>query len=614
MPLAARRSSAPIAARAVTTTAIAAIAAMLLSACGGPEFTPRLQAGTSVEVAWSGELTDGNAASTTGATEGNRDVAAMTRGAFAVIDADSEHREDPSFGVASIVEGTGPTGSRATGSDFTVRYDLADHVRWSDGVPLDGADLMLAWAASSNALSTPDLDVAALRGADGRLDLAETEVWFDVADAGGMVHAEDRPVRDDWARSIEVPFAQPVPDWRTALEVAVPAHVVGRAAFGVDDPMEAKQRVLDAIDRADPTALAPLAEAWSTALRIDAASPDPAALLSSGPYRVESIRDGRLELVANADYVGAQGAGVERIALRDVADQAAALAGVVAGEIDVATVRPTDADADAIRDLDRGGSTLLDDGDGTRWELVVRADRAPLQSVEARRSLFHAIDRRGLAEAALGERGAETTSADSVLFRPGTRIYDYALEDAGFPQAFGGADDELANAERASMGIPAGTPLCVRYDRADAFASAALPALAAQAALAGWAVQDCGVDDLAAGLAQPDWNVVLQRVPAPADTAAVVERWRDGGVAARTGPEREVLLDEALSTGDPDALEETLLEIEASLVADALVLPIVEPSALTVSAPGVQGVAPRPGSASLTWNAWEWGVEAAPTP
>ena len=78
---------------------------------------------------------------------------------------------------------------------------------------------------------------------------------------------------------------------------------------------------------------------------------------------------------------------------------------------------------------------------------------------------------------------------------------------------------------------------------------------------------------------------------------------------ADSNPAREALLDEALVTADEDALEQTLLELEASLVDAAVVLPLVEPAQLTISAPGVQGIAPRPGAASLTWNAWEWGVE-----
>lgn len=577
----------------------AAIAALLLTACG-PQVEPRVQAGTSVDVAWSGELTSANAASVSGRTPGNLDVAAMTRAGFATIDADGEVREDPSFGVASIV----------AESPLTVRYDLADGIRWSDGVPIDAADLMLAWAASSNALSTPDLDLDELRGADGALALPAATVWFDAAAPGGLVHATEAPARDDWARSIDVPFAQAVPDWRTALEVAVPAHVLGERVFGVTDPMEAKQRVLDAIDRADPLALSTLAAAWSSELTIDPAALDAGARISSGPYRLESVQSGRVELVANGEYVGAQLPAIERIALASTADDAAALVGLTAGDVDVATIRPTDADRGAIRDLDRDDATLMTAGDGTRWELLLRADRTPLQPVDARRSFLHALDRRGIAEAALGEAAADATSVDSVLFRPGTRIYEYALEDAGFPQAFGGADEERAAAERDALGIAAGTELCVRYDRADAFAAAALPAIAEQAALAGWAVRDCGVDDLEAGLAQDDWHAVLRLVPAPADAAAVADRWAAGGLAAVANPAREALLGEALATAEQDALEMTLLEIEASLVADAVVLPMLEPEQLTISAAGIQGVAPRPGAASLTWNAWEWSVEA----
>lgn len=588
----------PAVRRALLATAGAAAAAMLLAACG-PQVEPRVEPGSSVDVAWSGELTSANAASVAGRTPGNLDVAAMTRAAFATVGADGEVREDPSFGTASIV----------ADSPLTVRYDLADGIRWSDGVPIDAADLMLAWAAASNALSTPDLELDELRGADGALELPEATVWFDTASPGGLARATEVPVRDDWARSIDVRFAQPVPDWRTALDVAVPAHVLGERVFGVSDPMEAKQRVLDAIDRADPLALSTLAAAWSTELRVDAAALDDAARISSGPYRLESVQGGRVELVANDAYVGAQLPQVERIALASTADDAAALTGLTAGELDVATIRPTDADRSAIRDLDRDDATLSTAGDGTRWELALRADRAPLQPVEARRSFLHAIDRRGIAEAALGEAAADATSVDAVIFRPGTRVYEYALEDAGFPQAFGGADEELAAAERDALGIAAGTELCVRYDRADAFAAAAIPAMAAQAALAGWGVRDCGVDDLDEGLAQDDWHAVLRLVPAPADAAQVAERWRAGGLTAVSNPARETLLDEALATAEQDALEQTLLEIEASLVADAVVLPILEPEQLTISAAGVQGVSPRPGHASLTWNAWEWAVE-----
>ncbi|WP_404311471.1 ABC transporter substrate-binding protein [Agrococcus terreus] len=589
--------------RPLAAVALAAVAASLLTACGA-DAAATAQPGTVVDVAWSGQLTSGNAASAQGRTGANLDVAAMTRGAFAEVDAAGEVREDPSFGVATIV-GDAP---------FTVRYDLADGARWSDGVPVDAADLMLAWAAGSNALSTPDLELEALRGEDGALDLPDDAVWFDVADAGGLRHADGAASRDDWARSIDVPLAQPVPDWRTMLDVAVPAHVLGQRAFGVSDPMEAKQRVLDAIDRADPLALAPLAEEWSTGFAVATADPDPASLLSSGPYRVDVVRDGRVELVANGSYVGDRGARVERVALHDVADGAAALRAVAGGDLDVATVRPAADDRMVVRDLERAGATLSEAGSDRRWELVLRTDRGPFRSPDARRAFLRLVDRGALVEAALGEEAESAPVVDGILFLPSTRLAGYAAEDAGFQDAFPRTDEEEAAALRDAAAVAAGTEVCVRYDRGDAVAAGALPALAAQAAAAGWSVRDCGADDLADGLAQDDWHAVLRAVEVPADVEAIDERWRGGGIAAAPSPERDALLDEALSTAEPEALETTLLELEAALVADALVLPIAQVPQLTVSAAGVQGVAPRAGDAPLTWSAWEWSIDPAATP
>ena len=600
------RSTRPQAARVtrpVLATAAAALAALLLSACSGSAFEPRVVAGTSVDVAWTGELTSANAASTTGATAGNLDVAAMTRGAFAVVDNEGEVREDPSFGTATVV----------SESPFTVRYDLADGARWSDGVPVDAADLMLGWAATSNALSTPDLDLAALRGADGALDVPEDAVWFDVAEPGGMAHST-AAVRDDWARSVDVELSQPIPDWRQALQVAVPAHVLGQRVLGIADPMEAKQAVLDAILRADPLVLHSLAAGWSTEFAIDPLAPADDLLVSSGPYRVDTMQNGRLELVANTAYAGAQGAVVERFALQPVADDAAALAGLTAGDLDVATITPSEEGRTQIRDLERDDASLVTAADGTRWELVLRTDRAPLQSVEARTSFLQSFDRRRATEAVLGEATPElATTTDSVLFRSGTRVYEYALEDSGFGERFGGADPEAAAALRQSAGIDAGTEVCVRYDRAEPFAAGFLQAMQAAAGEAGWSVRDCGVDDLAAGLAESDWNAVLREVPVPTTVIEVDERWRGGGITAAESAERDALLDEALATAEQDALEETLLELETSLVADAVVLPIMEPSQMTISAAEAQGVLPRPGDASLTWNAWEWSIDAAAT-
>src|SRR5690606_25346844 len=147
---------------------------------------------------------------------------------------------------------------------FTVRYDLAERT-WSDGVPLDAADLVLAWASGAGPTA----------GAFGAVP-------------GELRHSVEVTEVDESARRIDVLFSRPVRGWHTALDVAVPAHVVGSLALDVDDPMEAKLAVTDAILDEDQAALAAIAEAWGSGFdlgRVDGAPPEGLAL-ATGPYVV----------------------------------------------------------------------------------------------------------------------------------------------------------------------------------------------------------------------------------------------------------------------------------------------------------------------------------------
>ena len=64
---------------------------------------------------------------------------AATSSGFTYYDDGSALVRDESFGHYEIV----------SNDPFAVQYMVADGVTWSDGVPIDAADLLLAWAASS---------------------------------------------------------------------------------------------------------------------------------------------------------------------------------------------------------------------------------------------------------------------------------------------------------------------------------------------------------------------------------------------------------------------------------------------------------------------------------
>lgn len=107
---------------------LAAALALSVTACA-PALPETVVPGSAVTVGWPSAFTSGNAEAAP--TPGNLDIAAMTRAGFGDL-VDGEFVADDSFGTVSIV----------SDDPFTVRYDLREPA-WSDGIPLDAADLLL---------------------------------------------------------------------------------------------------------------------------------------------------------------------------------------------------------------------------------------------------------------------------------------------------------------------------------------------------------------------------------------------------------------------------------------------------------------------------------------
>ena len=309
------------------TVALAVVTSLTACTSKVPE---TVVAGTVITVGWSGSLTSTNAASSP--TAGNRDIAEMIRSDFGDV-VDGEFVADESFGAVTIV----------SQKPFTVRYDLTEPA-WSDGVPLDAADLLLGWA-----------------GATGFLDRKQG------AEAAVV------PVLDEFARAIQVTDPQPKAQWQTAVRVPVAAHVVGRHAFGTDDPMVAKQAVITAIQHDDFAALARLATVWRESFAV---SPDSGADdlgLSSGPYKVERLQHNdqgqTVSLVPNPAYRGALTPKVAHIELVPPGPQPLAELG---DRLNVAQVAPRTSNRATIRDLERRDFNVETTHDGTVWAVLLR--------------------------------------------------------------------------------------------------------------------------------------------------------------------------------------------------------------------------------------------------
>jgi peptide/nickel transport system substrate-binding protein len=532
---------------------------------------------THVTVGWPGELTSMNAAAAP--TPGNLEVAAATRADFGDI-VDGVFVPDESFGAVSIV-GDDP---------FTVRYDLAEPA-WSDGIPLDAADLMLGWAAAAG--------------------------YFDADESAPT--ADEEPVApqfvsalDEFGRAIEVTFAEPTIAWQSAVAVPVPAHVVGELAFGKADAMEAKQAVIRAVQDDDASALAAIADVWGAGFDVAEKSDIPADLrLSSGPFQVEGVdrsADGqRVTLVPNPSYRGAVTPQVARIDLVPPGEDPVGAAGDV---LDIAQVAPTLENRAPIRELERREFGVQTTHDGSVWTVMLEPSGV-FATPAARTAFLRTVPARDMIERGTGEWASAYTATTSMVSAPGSPAYEIVNEDSGFAAALGSPSDDAAM-DRQAAGIAPGSPVCVLYDRASAFAAGAFAALRDAVAEAGWDAVDCGSEDIDGAIGQRGWDAVITRVPFPQTPAEIAAQWGSEGAASVTrhaDPERDALIDQLAQTVDVYEARELLAQIEATIVRAAVSRPLATNPRVTITDRDVSGVAAHSGPVPpLLAGAAQWAV------
>lgn len=538
-----------------------------------------MEEGTEVTVAWAGSLTSTNPASAANVTDGNLDIASLTRAGFGRTVNDTVEL-DETFGKVTM---------EGDDKQARVRYDLAKP-SWSDGVPIDTADLMLAWAASSGYFRTPKEG-----SPDGKVDFGGVTT--------GLAKSAYIPEIDEGARAIEVPLVVPVVDWRTALDVAVPAHVVGQKALKIEDPIEAKEVVETAIEESDTAKLTKIAEAWTSAFAVaEDGKASEEALLSSGPYRVAKITTDEVgqevDLEPNPEYAGEAKPTYEQVRLTPSSADALENIG---DKVDVVQVTPTKGNRKQVRDLERRDYGVANANDGTMWALILRTDRGVFKRKDARTAYLRAVPRGDVSEGGAGEWAEAYEATDIVLFPPGGEGYQIATEDSGFSTKFGASEDAKA---------PRGASVCVSYDKSSAYAKGAVDALANAADDEGWTTTDCGAPSADKVLAGNRWNAVLARIPIPQTPDEIAEQWGSKGGENATGlgnRERDRLIDELARTADPYAARDVRVKIEKTLVKDSIVVPIAMNPTVTVADKSVDNVRPRSGPvAPLVSTVVEW--------
>lgn len=672
--------------------ALVAAAALTVAGCTATTVDP--QRSRTVVVTVDVPFESLNAATTAGRTPGSTLVRGLVQDRFTTVDEAGAVVPDTAMGTVE----------KTSDNPLTVRYTVAPNARWSDGVPVTGDDLLLEWAARSGQLdeTRPDTGAggaataspapsgsatapavpSASSAAAGTAPApgssatpstapASDTVWFGAV-SPVLVHAPAVPTVDE--HGLTLVYADPVADWQSALDVNLPAHVVGRLALGgatasTEGPTASAASsstpgassatadgspaptstagadaahwsalVTAAIQHADRKALIPVSRVWRTEADAAALKDDPAAAVTTGPYRVDVVDPGkRVELVRNEAYSGARPAAYDRVVVRSDLDPLAQVAALRAGTADVvapvatADVRSALQKVPNVRVSDGGGAVLqlqLQEGGGSVFDpahWTSSGGDGTARAAALRAAFVGAVDRGRLAGLAHGSPSGAVLAAVGPSVTSSTAAPSSSSSPAPSDRATSTPEPS------ATPGGPSSTavPVRVLVSTDDEVRRDMLAALTTQLAPAGFAVTQARPADPATALwADPgSWDVALLPVPqSPAPVASVLARWRTGGatnVTSHRDPALDAVLDQAARQTDAAAVTASLSTVSAALSAADVVVPLARQPELaatvgagtsTASSDGRPRLAQVPaipwGSADLTsW--WRWASTAA---
>lgn len=518
-----------------------------------------------------GSLTSFNAASATGSTPANRAVSALLDENLGSLDGDLQ--VVPNNGLGRI--------TRVQGDPLKVSYELFSDRVWSDGTPVTLDDLLFGWAVTSHFFDDATYD------AEG--NVVSGTRYFDTAAPADPNARTSRPILDRADDTLTLTYDSPFADWNRQWLLDRPVHVVAqRAGVSVDDLLTA---ILTAPE-GDPTApvepnpvLAAAATAWNTGFDVAAGStPDPASVVSAGPWTVAEATADTLQLARRDSYQGAHFPGLEGLTVRFFPDRAAQLSALEAGQVDIANVG--DVDVAEQKTLTDAGLTVQVGPTTQTLHLRFGAGTAS----DLRQAMTLATDRASLVSEVLGAVRPDAQPLQSFLSSPATgELYSSLISGNGAP----GTDADVDGARRA-LGDRAAV-LRVAYDGTDDVSAMVFSRLVSMGARAGIAVRAATPEDT------PD--ATLSWV---GEDESLYRSARDRLAEGIDGPNTDELFDELTVHTDPvDVLGEAR-EIDRSLFSVYAGVPLLERTGAVATAAGVGGVGYTSEPDGIPPAFWTW--------
>lgn len=566
--------------RIISIAAVFSIAAISLTACSAADSVVPNSHLTIAEVGSISTLNPDVVSA--GANKIASDLATLTTQNFYEVDKNGQLVANTAFGSVKVSKQT----------PFTVTYNLGKSAVWSDGSKLDATDLVLAVAASK----------------DEYFNSTHFGTSLSSSKIVGSPKAGDS--------SLTLQFDEPIADWKTILEVAVPAHVVGKIAGIGGNVAAVRAGVMSAVTDMKQEQLAALAKAYSSAFTPTSSVEN---FLTYGAYSIKSVAAEKLVLKAERDFRGLHSGVAETVNIVPFQDNASAFKQVAAGKADLFSPQVTlnEPQADLVsqsQSLNTKTISVVAPGSNRVDQFVVNlsagslADstyRSPKTAQTLRQAFLNIVPKaRAIDFASM----IQTVSrADSFVYSSTSKNYS-AVASSNGSSNFVLQDTEKASELVASLKLKSKPNIRVLFDSDNPASVAEWTLLSDHAATSGFRLTNVSSSDPSDKLSTGLYDVYLGELPLLGVGTGSVQVLANGPSKMPSDTYNELTKD-VLAASDKNvgaalqALDKKLFELGYGL-------PMYQAPTLLAYNNRVQGLMADPFGSNSTWGYWTWHVSA----
>ena len=501
-----------------------------------------------------------------------------------------------------------------------VKYSFNDDAKWSDGTPVDAADLALTWAGKSSNFNT----VESNSDDEGNVKKNDEDtVYFDSSTIGASL-IKDFPEISDDGKELTFEYTKSYSDWADefgigADGVGVPAHIVAKKALGIDDAEKGKQAILDAIKDKDTKKLSKISNVWNTGFDFTSMPEDEDLLVHSGPYKMTKFEEGQyVTLELDDNYSGPTKPKINTITVRYNGDPMAMVQAVENGEVDFTQPQATSDVLSAAEDLD---GVKVDTGDDATYEHVdfTFDNKGPFDpeahggdeeaAKKIRQAFLKTVPRQDIVDKIIKPLNPEAKTRDSFNQVPGSPMYDAIVKGNGM-EALKEVDVDGAKKLLKEAGVDSPT-VRVMYDNTNSRRQQEFQLIKESAEKAGFEIKDVGDVNWGTRLGDGTYDVALfgwqSEGTGITESDANYRTGAQNNYGGYSSKKTDKILDEILVAPEEDQ-EKLSTELEKQLTDDAFGAPLFQFPSLLIYNEKLKNASTITVSPTLMWNYWEWEV------